>query len=429
MLTAGCGAGLTPPGPVGETPCYVAGEAGFRDTVTIAFTDVLHPAHQPVPLNDAERLLFRHQYATLIRLDCQGRATPDAAVTWSRDSTGYSWSFTLDSLALSGGAPRNAADMVTGWDSRRTEGLWPWRRILSVRATGRYSIEIRLDSIFGTVPEVFADLALAIHHPAPPGRTPPPSGRFREFLHARPTTGPILDLILLVPADTPARSPVLRFQGLRRGLDPRDLLDLPAVGALRPADFVITRDADAVAYAGARAGFRTIPLAWDRSYLLVSPLALDALDGIESPDFRESLARETLRDEARPPAPPFTWNSQDCSTRPLRPMGRLSQVVYPLDDDVARQLAERLVALRFPAYRALGLLPDPLAASLAAGEAALYVVPVNRTPAAGCHGFPASPAGSRVIPLVDSRAHAIVRDGVPPFYIEADGSVRFPVAP
>jgi hypothetical protein len=46
-------------------------------------------------------------------------------------------------------------------------------------------------------------------------------------------------------------------------------------------------------------------------------------------------------------------------------------------------------------------------------------------PLLDCEGVPPVPVGSTVAALVDARATAVLRAGVPPFLIQGDGTIRF----
>ena len=100
-------------------------------------------------------------------------------------------------------------------------------------------------------------------------------------------------------------------------------------------------------------------------------------------------------------------------------------VVYLEGDETGRELAERLVAIQKGAFRAAGLPGGEFTASLAGGEAALYVLSLPRVFPGNCSATPAWPAASTRGPLVDVRAHALVRPGVTSFSIEADGTIHF----
>src|SRR5881394_1306747 len=82
---AGCGShppAIVPPAPA--TPSVVAAgnpaptaacllvapPARPPDTVTIAITDTIDPAHAPNPRNPVEQLLFDQLYDPIVRIDC-----------------------------------------------------------------------------------------------------------------------------------------------------------------------------------------------------------------------------------------------------------------------------------------------------------------------------------------------------------------------
>jgi hypothetical protein len=227
---------------------------------------------------------------------------------------------------------------------------------------------------------------------------------------------------------TPAvlvKAPVARIQVYPPGVDQRDLLDLAAAGHPPRVDLLITRDPAVISYAGGKAGFSVLPLVWDRTYVAVSSSA-PADPARRAGDFQAALAREVVRADARGARGPFWWETEPCGgTRPRLPMGRLPQVVYLEGDVTGRALAERMVALERPALRAAGLDAERFAASLAGGEAAMYVLALSRSAPGNCAGAPSWPSAATVLPLVDTRPHAVVRTGVPPITIEYDGTVRF----
>src|SRR5205814_477497 len=85
LVAAACGGAaprgeLPPPAPAlapSDTACLIAaGRPASRDTVAIALTDPVDPAHAPLPRNVAERFVFAQLYETLVRVDCQGRVLP-----------------------------------------------------------------------------------------------------------------------------------------------------------------------------------------------------------------------------------------------------------------------------------------------------------------------------------------------------------------
>src|SRR5207237_9051995 len=88
LVAAACGGAaprgeLPPPAPAlapGDTACLIAaGRPASRDTVTIALTDPVDPAHAPLPPHLAPPFLFAPPYGALMRGDCQGLFLPGLA--------------------------------------------------------------------------------------------------------------------------------------------------------------------------------------------------------------------------------------------------------------------------------------------------------------------------------------------------------------
>ena len=373
LLAAACRPAVPPAVTAGPATCHVPPDPAVQlDTVTVAF---------PERENAAGRLVLRLSGETLIGVDCAGQVRPFLATRWTHDAAGTTWSFQLDTILT-------ADSLAAQWDRRRNGGLWPWSRILEVRAVSPRQLEIRLDTAFASVPAAFAL--------------------------------PELSAVPIVPVG----GPVLRIEVPPAAVDERDLLDRSPAGG-RGSDVLITRNRATISYAGSKPGFSVVPLAWDRTYVIVAPLGRPALGSAED-GLKQTLVREVIRSDSRVAEPPFWWESMSCGgTTPRPPMGRRAEVVYSQDDETAREIAERLVALQPAPLRAVGLTPAALGTSLAAGEAAMYVVSLPRTPPGRCGNQPAWPSQSSVVPLVDGRAHAIVRAGVPGFTIEGDGTFRF----
>ena len=122
---AGCGStarvargepALPIPAPRDSACDVIAGPAITPDSFVIALTQPVDPAHAPAPENDAERLVFRQLYETLIRVDCLGRVLPGLAESWTRDVVSRPWTFTLRTDArFWDGAPVSARDVVAAW--------------------------------------------------------------------------------------------------------------------------------------------------------------------------------------------------------------------------------------------------------------------------------------------------------------------------
>ena len=103
----------------------------------------------------------------------------------------------------------------------------------------------------------------------------------------------------------------------------------------------------------------------------------------------------------------------------------VSRVVYARDDEVARQLAERIIALApRSALTAVGLDPPQFARARHNGEDRAYIVAVPLRPLSPCREAADLTSQGSVVPLIDTRARAIVRRGSPPLTVDWDGTVR-----
>ncbi|HZA97433.1 MAG TPA: hypothetical protein VE399_01560, partial [Gemmatimonadales bacterium] len=204
--------------------------------------------------------------------------------------------------------------------------------------------------------------------------------------------------------------------------DPRDALD-------RGADLIVTREPALLEYAAGRPEFTVHPLPWNRTYILVQPASAAPLTAVATEPERQSLARDAVHAEARGAEPPFWWIDSSCpalqTSAPPAPT-TTNRIVYVRGDEVARGLADRLVALAGSGegLRAAGLDAAQLALALDEGSERAYVVSLPRHPLQPCRELAEFPAGARIRPLIDSRANAIVRKGAPPLTVDWDGTIR-----
>jgi hypothetical protein len=238
-----------------------------------------------------------------------------------------------------------------------------------------------------------------------------------------------------------AESPVVITETPDPGADLRDVLDrgLPAAHLPRP-DVVVTRDPNLLAYAASSADYFTVALPYDRTYFLV---AVDSASPAPSQVERDALARDAVTVDARGAVQPFASIIDTTCLVPFAPPPPPPRpvVAYPASDPIARQLAERIVALvgahPRPAWLPASLVSAgaaPRIASIDAGSAAYAlqgggaaaaIVAIPRNPHTEC-GTSDVPTPWRGVPLVDSRAHAIVRRGSgTAFIIGAYGTLRF----
>jgi hypothetical protein len=356
----------------------VAASPNQLDTFTVVLlepVDWRSRDHAMFPTNDSERLLFRNLFANVIQLDCQGTVRPGLAEAWTFDpNTG--WTFTLREQTAD--IVAEIVDSAIVLDARHVR----------VPVRGRDSI-----------PRFLADPALA-------------AATGMASSEGEPTR-----FALGVARGTPV---YLQFEA---NSDARDVLD-------RGADLVVTRDPAILDYASNRPELATFPLPWSRTYVLAQTDAGHAeLEGaLNGNSVRMSLAKDAVRAEARAAEPPFWW-TESASCLPdftLSYQSTSTRIVYRKDDSVARSLAERTVALApsVADLRAVGLDPAEFATAIRNGRERAYIIGLPRQSLAPCRYSSMWPAGARLLPLIDTRAYAIVRKGAPPLTVEWDGTLR-----
>jgi hypothetical protein len=205
--------------------------------------------------------------------------------------------------------------------------------------------------------------------------------------------------------------------------DVRDALD-------RDVDLVVTRDPALVEYVSNRAEFVTFPLPWSRTYILAHAEGFpgQVMTDLRSEAVRSSLARDAVRASARVAEPPYWWGDLErCSAPASRlPTSSGARIIYRKDDEVARGLAERIVALASATagLRAVGMEAASFAQAVRDGTERAYVIGLPRQSLAPCRDDAMLPPGARSLPLIDTRAYAIVRKGVSPVTVEWDGTLR-----
>lgn len=379
----------TPVAPEPPDRCRLSRDSTSRDTVTVALGDTVDPAHASNPTNDSERLLFRQLFETLIRLDCEGVVRPAAAVAWRSDSSHRVWTFTLDRNPGSS----SSYQIVSDWQSRKEtlESIG----IDSVVALDDRTVAATL-RIPDSVPRLFADPSLAHGDDGSLGSP-------WYSIDSRAGNPPIL--FWTAPADL------------------RDALD-------RGVDLVVTRDPALIDYVAGRPEFVSFPLPWTRTYLLVQPATAQPIAAsIASDSARRSLARDAVRAEARRAEPPFWWDdlaSCPASVDSNGPRPASSRVVYQAGDEVARGLAERVVALagNDARLRAAPLSRSELTDALRGGTEQAYVIAIPRQTLAPCRDSAEWPPAASLRPLIDTRARAILRRGAAELTVDWDGTVR-----
>ncbi|HEU5261318.1 MAG TPA: ABC transporter substrate-binding protein [Gemmatimonadales bacterium] len=402
----------------GDAACQiVSGPEVRRESLLVAVTEPVDPVHAPVPRNAAERLVFAQLYETLVQVDCGGRVGPALARSWMADRAGRRWTFTLrEDARFWDGAPVTARDVVASWASRDTTA------VASVAAVDERTVNALLTRPAETLPPLFADPALAVRKSAPDRGWPIGTGAF--WVGAATASA---EAVRAAPLG--AGLPVIVFRVVPER-DQRDLLD-------EPVDVLVTDDAAALDYAGTREQLVSAALPWERTYVLIAPARIGAAPPALNP---ATIAREGLwravRGDARTAAPPYWWEDSpgcpriDRAGQPPRPAPIRRRVTYARGDPTAQELADRLVALGAvgSGVVAAGLSPREFSTALQAGSEWAYVVALPRRVLDPCRmmrqSLPSTYAAS-LVPLVDTRSHAIVRRGVVRLGVGLDGTLRF----
>jgi hypothetical protein len=383
--------------PLAPAGCLLAGGSATRPpAITVALTDSVDPTRAPVPRNDAERLVFGHVYETLVRFDCEGRAVPALAESWTSSDGGRRWTFTLRADAqFWDGAPVTARDVVVG-----KGGAGYTLTPIDARSVG-----VWLARASDAVPAFLADPALAVTKPAPGGDWPIGTGRY--WVTGANTT----------PQEIRANSSVGDTLVFRQasGKDPRDLLDAGV-------DLLVTRDRAVLDYAATQPAFAVVELPWDRVYVLAA---------VERPAMRLDGLEQAVRSEARrPQGGGFWWEElQTCGPAPVAAPPATSpaaprRIAYVRGDPTARDLAARIAALG--GGTAAGLAPQEFAKALNGGTAAGYVLALPRAVPEPCRAARdlLPPWSASVAPLVETRARAVARRGVSRWAMDGDGTVH-----
>ena len=375
------------------------------------------PGRDTVRVVAPSTFISRQLFETLVRFDCAGRLRPELAVTWHSEDGGRVWVLTLRPGARYWhGGPVTPADIAADWAPDSTQGTAVRAAgILAVTPAGDHDVRLTLADPRDSLPAALADPALAIIRTDRSGDEG--TGRYRPATADRPPK-------ILAPSDSSTRGIVKLLPY------PRDLRDVLDAGA----DLVVTDDPATLTYAEARPELSLVPLPWSRTYVLVVPNRSGiSLDTSSTVRLRETLAHDALRVDARAAEPPFPWGA--CAGPAAAPARTAAppapRIGYPAGDRIARDLAARIVAVgAAPARSIVALDSSALRQSLREGREAAYILAEPRAPLIPCAGPVPWPAGVTLIPLVDTREHAILRRGAPPVTVDWDGTIRLaPVLP
>ena len=426
----------------GSDDCALIAAPG-EAIATVALADRVDPSRAPRPSNDSERLLFRQLYETLIRIDCMGRVGPGLAASWRLDTDGRTWIITLrDDARFADGSAVTSADVRASWTSSGSAGELRQnvsQLVESVVPVGGRDLAVTLRGHRSDAPVALGHSNLAITKPD--ANSPWPLGTRASRIAPDGDTS----RGAAVSALTVTRENLSPVRFLVAPGDPRDSLD-------RGVDLLLTRDPVALDYAATLPQFQSVPMAWQRVHVLLTPGRSRSAASL-SEDARQALAHDAVRGEARGARGPFWWEQlTDCAVAAFPPPNQSSpapRIVYDAGDATARDIAERLVGLargsapsatafldallpdrpRRKYERATGLTGEALTLALRRGNDAGYIVALDNRPIDACRDLQALLDDARwldseaIVPLVETRMRAIVRRGRSGVSAEWDGGV------
>jgi hypothetical protein len=420
------------------------------------------PAHAPVPRTEAEQTVFAQMYQTLVAVDCRGEARPALAASWDVADQGRRWTFHLRPARAWSGALVGAADVARALAAARVGAL----QTLAVvdDRTLALALSVPVTAAF------FAQPPLAVALADSAGGWPIGTGPYRpaSFPAWAPAYGPLGTVRLVsgsggeVEFRTVVGDP---RNALDAGVDllvtrdPATLEYAAASGGYRSAPLPWDRVYLLLAPGDPWQGRIVAPtdgeleaLARDAVRVQARPASFSAADvqwcgppaAAEWPDTAIAGRPDTAilaRPDTAVAQQPHTLPDRPDTTASARPVpggaGLRSagepQIAYPLDDAVAAALAQRLVALAragdgpawIPAAGAgapfitRGLPGGAFEDALGRGKATAFLVPVRRTANADPCDLVAEVErrapwvrASQLVPLVETRATALLRDGV-----------------
>jgi hypothetical protein len=353
VLAAACGKRQTmKPATVVPPECEVlAAPADVPDTISVALFQTPDPATAPLALNAGEALVYHHLYETLITVDCSGEVRGALAASWKKSARGRRWTIELrEGARFWNGKPVTAWDVEWWWRTAMHRSSLLDAAIDSIAVTGEQSLEVTFGRRHRSIPLILSSPELAVAAPSYDLSWPIGSGPFRlderapssmrQGIIARPAFG--------------GTAPVIRFvyASVR---DARDLID-------NEVDVLITADPDVIDYAENRRSLSTLALPWNRTYVLLSTTRATELRSGGKPaalssQLIDGLAGDAVRNDARGCDLPFWWRDvDDCDNLTVTsasiadvpahsPSAGPHRIIYDEGDPVARDLAQRIVAL------------------------------------------------------------------------------------
>ncbi len=284
------------------------GEPAPGGDLVVALDGPIDPGNAPSPHNDAERLVFRNLYETLVRAAADGSLRPGLASAWEAADSDRRWVLTLRPGArFWDGSPLRAVDVTASWQRTqrcaRGEDMaipWAWLDVeaASVQAIDERRLVIQLPEPQPDLPALLAAPCLAVAKPGPGLIWPLGSG---ACIPDEQSGGGIL--ICRPNPHAGGAAPLwreLRFLQLA-GRDPLPLL-LAAPRGSRTADLAVVRDPATARQAGAAPGLRAVALPWDRVHLLLVPPAAPARPWAQGWERAVQAGADTLAGASAAPA-------------------------------------------------------------------------------------------------------------------------------
>src|SRR5262245_2236817 len=259
LIPLGCSKSPPQLAPAASARACAIGAVGASpaESISVATTLPIDPAHAVQPTNTAERFVVAQAYETLIDVDCDGRPYGGLAKSWSIDASRTRVTLVLrDDARFWNGDPLAARDVVTAW---RTTGETSADASQLARRLAAATTVVDDRTLIVALPDTeslaLAEPMLAVYRAANGSAWPEGSGALRIVESATGT-------LTLVPSASGSTSRITIHS--RRSSDSRDAIDAGA-------DVILAADPAAVSYAEARPGLSAIPLPWTRTYALAIP--------------------------------------------------------------------------------------------------------------------------------------------------------------
>ncbi len=349
-------------------------------------TDPVLPNHAPIPHNGSERVVFAQLYETLVQVDCAGVTKPGLAESWTGEEDDTVWIFTLREGARFWDGTR-----ITPDDVRRSlsANLAQTVNVLDARR-----VAVHLPESNERFPKLLAHPSTAVSVTRPGWTWPVGSGPCR--LRAS-DPAPLPDLGCLPNLNHPA-APAWKSLTFRvnPGTDPRDLV-------ATDMDLILVRDMDEVGFFNDAPGFRSVPLPWNRLYLLVCSPDMNSFgaDRWITAAAKMDVGRDVTSISAR------SWREivfpaggeENCSELGGQVAGSESArldwnleaknldqdvLAYPGNDPGAREMARRLGALAGGSVRTAALPDDSIDFSMQWQMAGAFILPLDQAYPTGC---------------------------------------------